>query len=926
MTKRVDVASTWHSMKTEEVMSALKADSRGLSREEAERRLREFGFNELKERKRVTALQIFLGQFKDIFVIMLLIAVIISIMIAWYKTATTTGAQGSIDEYVDAITIGAIVVLNSVVGFVQEYRSEKAMEAMKKLTAPKARVLREGKEVVIPAREVVPGDIALLESGDRIAADGRLIETVDLKTDEAVLTGESTPVEKETGVIDEKTPIADRKNSVFMATHIIYGRGKAVITSTGMNTEFGKIAEMVQAVEEEETPLKQKLGRFAKKLGIIIIIVCAIIFALELYEIFVIRGYKGTAVMENIMETFMTAVALAVSAVPEGLPAVVTVSLALGARELAKRNAIIRRLASAETLGATTVICSDKTGTLTKGEMTVRKIYVNGEMIDVTGSGYEPKGEFLRGGARINPNEDSSLSLLLKTGTLCTNATYDGKSVIGDTTEGALIVAAAKAGMTKEDLEKTYPRVHEVPFTSERKRMTTVHKTPEGKVFAYVKGAPEIVLERCSHVLKSDEVKKLSAKEEKTILETNEKMASDALRVLGVAYKELPNNALEKIDAESAEKDLVFVGLMGMIDPPREEAKEANQKCQQAGIKTVMITGDHKLTAVAIAKELGMLKSDVVLTGAELDEMSDEEFEKIVEDVSVYARVSPEHKIRIVRALKKKGHIVAMTGDGVNDAPALKQSDIGVAMGISGTDVTREAADMVLADDNFATIVNAVEGGRGIYDNIRKFSFFLLRCNFDELAIIGTFALLGLELPLTAGMILWINLVTDGGPALALTMDPPEKDVMERPPRNPNEGILHGRMASIIVTFTAQFLLTGGLFYWQYYMLPGPLTELKLAQARTMAFLRATLQELFVVWNCRSERHNAFRVGFLSNKFLLVAVVISGLLTILVPFIGLFGTIVLDDPMEWAVAIIASLSGLLILPEIFYGRKIWRWT
>ncbi len=926
MAKRVDVASTWHSMKTEEVMSALKADPRGLSREEAERRLREFGFNELKERKRVTALQIFLGQFKDIFVIMLLIAVAISIMIAWYKTSTAPSGEGAINEYVDAITIGAIVVLNAVVGFVQEYRSEKAMEAMKKLTAPKARVLREGKEVIIPAREVVPGDILLLEAGDRIPADGRLIETVDLKTDEAVLTGESTPVEKETGVIDEKTPIADRKNSVFMATHVIYGRGKAVITSTGMNTEFGKIAEMVQAVEEEETPLKQKLGRFAKKLGIIIVIVCAIIFALELYEIFVIKGYRGTAVVENIMDTFMTAVALAVSAVPEGLPAVVTVSLALGARELAKRNAIIRRLSSAETLGATTVICSDKTGTLTKGEMTVRKIYVNGKIIDVTGSGYEPKGEFLREGNRIDPKEDNGLNLLLRAGTLCTNASYDGKTVIGDTTEGALIVAAAKAGMTKEELEKTYPRVHEVPFTSERKRMTTVHKTPEGKLFAYVKGALEIVLERCSYILKNDEIKKLSAKEEKAILEMNEKMASEALRVLGVAYKELSDNTTEKFDDKSLESDLVFVGLMGMIDPPREEAKEANQKCQQAGIKTVMITGDHKLTAVAIAKELGMLRSDRVLTGAELDEMSDEEFEKIVEDVSVYARVSPEHKIRIVKALKKKGHIVAMTGDGVNDAPALKQADIGVAMGISGTDVTREAADMVLADDNFATIVNAVEGGRSIYDNIRKFSFFLLRCNFDELAIIGTFALMGLELPLTAGMILWINLVTDGGPALALTMDPPEKDVMERPPRNPNEGILHGRIASIITTFTLQFLLTGGLFYWQYYMLPGPLTETKLAQARTMAFIRATLQELFVVWNCRSERRNAFRVGFLSNKFLLVAVIVSAFLTILVPFIGLFGTVVLDDPMEWAIAIIASLSGLLILPEIFYGRKIWRWT
>jgi Ca2+-transporting ATPase len=918
----------WHAVETEELMKALKATEKGLSEEEAKRRLEEFGPNELVERKGVTPLQIFLGQFKDIFVIMLLIAIVISLVVAWYKTSIASNAEGSIDEYVDAITIGAIVVLNAVVGFVQEYRSEKAMEAMKKLTAPKARLLREGKEVIVPAKEVVPGDIVLLESGDRIPADGRLLEVVDLKTDEAVLTGESTPVEKVTGVFDEKTPVADRKNSVFMATHITYGRGRAAITSTGMSTEFGRVAEMVQAVETVDTPLKQKLARFAKKLGIIIVVICAIIFVLELYEIFVIGVGGVNEAIGEIADAFMIAVSLAVSAVPEGLPAVVTISLALGARELAKRKSIIRKLASAETLGATTVICSDKTGTLTKGEMTVRKIYTNDKMIDVTGVGYESKGDFLLDGARIDPKEDTYLALLLRAGTLCSNASYDGKSVIGDTTEGALIVAAAKAGMTKENLESMYPRLQEVPFTSERKRMTTVHKSPEGEVSAYVKGAPEIILERCNRILKGDKTTKMTEKERKHILETNEEMAKEALRVLAVAYKELPTATSEKFDEKNLEKDLVFLGLTGMIDPPRAEAKEANRLCQQAGIKTVMITGDHKLTAVAIAKELGMLKSDVVLTGAELDNMSDEEFEKIVEDVVVYARVSPEHKLRIVKALKNKGQIVAMTGDGVNDAPALKQADIGVAMGITGTDVTREAADMVLADDNFATIVNAVEGGRTIYNNIRKFSFFLMRCNFDELGIIATFALLGglgilpeAALPLTTGMILWLNLVTDGGPALALTMEPPEPDVMERPPRNPNEGVLHGRFASIITTFTFQFLLTGGIFYWQRYILNEPLEY-----AQTMAFMRATLQELFVVWNCRSERHNAFRISFVSNKFLLVAVVGSALLTLALPYIGLFGMVPITDPFDWAIVIVASLSGLLILPEIFYGRKIWRWT
>ncbi|MGQ9625034.1 MAG: cation-translocating P-type ATPase [Candidatus Bathycorpusculaceae bacterium] len=897
-------------MKTEEVMEALKTDQKGLTSEEASNRLQKYGYNELVERKRISPLQIFLNQFKDIFVIMLLIAILLSVIGGWYET-TVVGSEGGINEYVDAITIGAIVVLNSVVGFVQEYRSEKAIEAMKKLAAPRARVLRDGKETIIPAREVVPGDIILIEAGDRIPADARLLETVELKTEEAALTGESTPVDKGVEIVDEKTPVADRRDMAFMGTYTTYGRGKAVVVATGMNTEFGKIAEMVQAVEEEETPLKQKLERFAKKLATIIVVACAIIFVLEIIR----EGYH----LENIVDMFMTAVALAVSAVPEGLPAVVTVSLALGARELAKRNAILRRLASAETLGATTVICSDKTGTLTKGEMTVRKIYVDGKIIDVTGVGYEAKGEFLLDGKPLDPKSNDDLRLLLGASTLCTNAQYDGKTIIGDTTEGALIVAAAKAGMTRETLEKAYPRVHEVPFTSERKRMTTVHKSSENKLFAYMKGAPEVVLERCMSVIVDGEVRKLGEVRRKEILKVNEQMASDALRVLGVAFKEFKSSSTKKFDDDELESDMVFVGLMGMIDPPREEAKVAVKKCEGAGIKTVMITGDHKLTAVAIAKELGMLKSDMALTGVELDAMSDEEFEKIVENVSVYARVAPEHKIKIVRALKKKGHIVAMTGDGVNDAPALKQADIGVAMGITGTDVTREAADIVLADDNFATIVNAVEGGRTIYDNIRKFSFFLLRCNFDELVIIGTFAILGLELPLTAAMILWINLVTDGGPAIALTMDPPADDVMERPPRNPQEGILHGRIASILATFVTQFLGTAMLFYISYYIMGEPLEE-----ARSLAFVQATLQELVIVWNCRSEKHNAFKVGFTSNKFLLLSVIISAAATAIIPYTGFFGTAPMTL-MDWALITPISFSGFLILPEIFYGRKIWKW-
>jgi len=896
------MSSEWYSMEKKQLLESLKATEKGLSTEEAERRLKEFGPNELVEKKGVTPLQIFLGQFKDIFVIMLLIAIGISV---------------AISEFVDAATIGAIVFLNSIVGFVQEYRSEKAMEAMKQLTAPKARVMRDGTEMFIPSKEVVPGDIVLLEAGDRIPADARLLEVVDLKTDEAILTGESTAVDKKDVVLNPKTAVADRKNFVFMATHITYGRGKAIIASTGMKTEFGKVAEMVQSVETVETPLKQKLTKFAKKLGMIIIAVCAIIFMLELYELFVL----GTSSIGEIIGAFETAIALAVSAVPEGLPAVVTVSLALGARELAKRNALIRKLSSAETLGATDIICSDKTGTLTKGEMTVRKIYVDNKMIDVTGAGYEPKGEFLLNGVPVDPKEDTDLTLLLKASTLCSNANYDGTKVLGDTTEGALIVAAAKAGIKKEHLDTCHSRIQEVPFTSERKRMTTAHKSPDGELFSYVKGAVEILLDHSGHILKGGKIIKLSQKEKEQILKTNEELANQALRVLAIAYKELPKTETGKYDEEDLETDLVFVGLAGMIDPPRAEAKGAIELCRKAGIKTVMITGDHKLTAVAIAQELGIMEKEsaLALTGAELDKMSEEEFDKIVEAVSVYARVSPEHKLRIVRALKKKGHIVAMTGDGVNDAPALKQADIGIAMGITGTDVTREAADMVLADDNFATIVTAVEGGRAIYDNIRKFSFFLLRSNFDELLVIGVFALLGMPLPLTASMILWINLVTDGGPALALSLDPPQEDLMSRPPRDPREGILHGRFASILATFVTQFLGTGVLFAVAYFV-----WGRSLAEAQTMAFVQATLQELLIVWNCRSETKNAFRVGFTSNKFLLLAVVVSGILTVLLPYTGLLGTAPLDL-MDWAIVVPISLSGLLIMPEIFYGRKIWRW-
>jgi Ca2+-transporting ATPase len=930
-------------------MRALSATSDGLTSQEAQERLKKYGYNELQEKKKRTALQMFLEELKDVFILLLIFATIASAIIGYYDL-TRGAAEGFLDAFTDAITIGIIVVLVAVTGFVQEYRSEKAIEALKKLAAPKARVMRDGKEMMIPARDVVPGDLLVLESGDTVAADARVLQAVELKADEAVLTGESIPVAKSPEPLEPDASMAERKNMLFMATHTIYGRGKAVVTSTGMNTEVGKIAELVQSTEEEETPLQKKLNRFAKKIAVIVTILAAIIFALELFA----EGLKVKALIDS----FLIAISLAISVVPEGLPAIVTITLALGAREFAKRHAIIRRLSSAESLGATTVICSDKTGTLTKGEMTVRRIYNSGKTVEVTGVGYEPKGEFRHSTVSFNAKEDNDLSLLLTIGALCNNAALEKENaawnIMGDPTEGALIVAAAKAGLERTQLEKMYPRVWEGPFTSERKRMSTVHLTPEGEHIAFVKGAPEIILERCTRILENGKEKNLTDAKRKEILEKNEKLASDALRVLGMAFNRLPQTQKE-FDEDNVENDLVFAGLEGMIDPPREEAIEANKKCEKAGIKTVMITGDHKLTATAVAKEIGMMKENsLVLTGAELENMKDEEFGKIVEDVAVYARMSPEHKLRIVEAWKKKGHVVAMTGDGVNDAPAVKSADVGISMGISGTDVTREASDMVLTDDNFATIVRAVEEGRVIYDNIRKYARFLISCNFDEVLVIGTFAILaGLAgaggevfypVPLIAAMLLWINLVTDGAPAVSLALDPPDEDVMERQPRKPGEGILHGMSAFIITSFVLQSTGTILLFALNYYIFPthpwgwpnGPINEaarqLTLNEARTTAFIQATLFELFVVWNCRSEKRSVWRMGrgAFKNKWFVIAEIVSIGTTLAIPYIpvtaAMFHLVPLT-PLDMIQVIgVASWGLLFVLPEYLMGRKIWRWT
>ena len=791
------------------------------------------------------------------------------------------------------------------------------MEAMRKMTAPTARVLRDGHETSLSAKEIVPGDIVLLDEGDRVPADALLLKVASLKTDEAPLTGESTPSDKIVDVVGEKTPVADRRNSVFMGTHVVYGHGKAVVTSTGMNTEFGKIASAVQTIEENKTPLKTKLDALAKRMGIIVVAFCVVIFLLE------IARYGAT--IHNMLESLMSAIALAVSAVPEALPALVTVTLAIGARTLAKNNALVRKLASAETLGATTVICADKTGTLTKGEMTVRQIYVDGQIAEVSGAGYEAKGDFCyTEGATCGLQESKHLDMILRIGALSNNAHYDGDRILGDPTEGALIVAAAKAGMALGDLQEQYPRIGEIPFSSERKRMTTIHHSSNPGTVAYVKGAPEIVLARCTHVLANGHTEELDDGKRQEILQTNERLARGALRVLGLAYRELPDGMQDFTEGD-VEQSLTFVGLQGMIDPPRQEVIDALKLTKKAGITNVMITGDHKLTAAAIAKEIGMIDEitdDVVMTGAQLDELSDEAFEQVIEKVRVYARVSPMHKFRIVEAWKNRGEIVAMTGDGVNDAPALKLADIGVAMGISGTDVSKEASDIVLADDNYATLVRAVEGGRAIFDNIRKLLRFLLACSFTQLLVVGGWVLAGFKLPLLPIHILWINLVTDGPPAIALSVDPAEDGIMDRPPRNPRASIFNGMLNFITLSFLTQSI--GSSICFAY----GMFVQNSYETAITMTFLQAALFELFVIWNCRSETRSFWRLGKrnFNNRFFVLATIGSALLTVGLTFFAAtrewFHLVPLTWP-EWIIVILTASTGLwLVLPEWFNkGRK-----
>ncbi len=880
----------WHTLSAADTITRLKTSpDTGLTAADAAARLTEYGPNQLTAGHKVSAWELLAEQFKNILVIILLIAV---------------GLSAFLGHEVEAIAIGVIVMFAVVLGFVQEFRAERAMEALREMAAPTATVLRDGKEMKIPANDVVPGDILLLNAGDKIAADARLIEVHTLKSDEASLTGESLPVEKHADPLpDPKLGVGDHKNIVHSGTIVTYGRGRAVVVTTGMQTEFGQIAGMLQTVESEDTPLQKNLDKVGKTLAKAALVIVILISALGFY-----RG-------EPLLEIFIFGIALAVAVVPEALPAVVTISLAIGVQRMVKRHALIRRLPAVETLGSTTVICSDKTGTLTKDEMTVRAVYVAGQMIEVSGSGYDPAGEFSQNGKTVKPSE--SVLELLRGGTLASDAKLikeeHGYDIQGDPTEGGIVVAAQKAGLFKDALDKEFPRKDEVPFTSETKRMTTLHDGNGGQM-AYAKGAPEVILQSCTRAWGETSEEVMTDAGRKAILDAAKAMAQKAMRVIAIARK-------GGVGIGEAEKGMKFIGLVGMIDPPRPEAKAAIAKCREAGIRAIMITGDHPVTAEAIARELGLLTTEKVVTGQELEAMDDKTFETEVNKIAVYARVSPAHKLRVVTALQKQGDIVAMTGDGVNDAPALKKADIGVAMGITGTDVTKEAAAMTLTDDNFASIVAAVEEGRGIFGNIKKYLMYLLSANIGEIGIMTGATILGWPLPLSAVQILYVNLATDGLPALALAVDPPESDLMKRPPRDPKHGIFSRAVILLmLIGGIWSTIINLGVFWFGTHSGRGA------DEAMTMTFVCLVLVEFFKAYGFRSDRHSIIR-GMFRNKWLNIAMIWELLLLLLVVYVPVlhepFNTFALTSE-DWLVILPVAITIIPVL-EIgkWFVRKGW---
>jgi P-type Ca2+ transporter type 2C len=862
--------------------------SSGLSNKEAARRLAAYGPNELEAADVIAPWQILLAQFKNVLILILLVAV---------------GLSAVLGHATEAAVISVIVGFAAVLGFVQEYRAERAIEALRQMAAPNATVVRDGKEDDVPARELVPGDVVLLRAGDRASADARLSEVVALQVEESSLTGESLPVEKQTtALVGEELQLGDRTNMVYAGTTVTYGKGRGVVVATGMETEFGGIARMLQTIERGKTPLQLSLDRVGMLLARTAFVLVVAVVGLGL-----LRG-------EAFLDMLLFGAALAVAVVPEALPAVTTISLTLAAQRMVRRQALIRSLPAIETLGSVSVVCSDKTGTLTKDQMTVRKVFSGGQMVEVSGAGYEPDGVFRRDGSPVEISaalvQTLRASALASDAQLVRSETDDEWQVRGDPTEAALIVAAAKAGLHRPDLLAERPRVDEIPFTSEAKRMTTVHETPNGSV-AYTKGAPEVVLEACTRQLTASGETALDGEGREALLETARQMASEALRVLAVAGR-------TSATVENAERELTFLGLVGMIDPPRPEAKAAVRTCEEAGIRPVMITGDHPLTAEAIAREIGLLAEGRAVTGSELESMEGDELAREAETIQVYSRVSPEHKLRIVTALQQNGHSVAMTGDGVNDAPALKKADIGVAMGITGTDVTKEAAAMTLTDDNFASIVAAVEEGRSVFGNIKKYLMYLLSANLGEIGLLVGASLLGKPLPLSAVQILYVNLATDGLPALALAVDPPERGLMRRPPRRRGEGIFTKRVVALIVTGGAwSALVTLSLFSWAVS------TERVLAEAMTMTLATLVLIEFFKAYSYRSDRHSVIDRPF-ANRWLNLAIVWEIVLLVLVvnvPFLqDAFGTRSLSAA-DWGIVVSSAVT---IVPVLEVAKRVIR--
>jgi len=971
------MSKPWHRMGADEVSAALGSDvAAGLSPEECRKRLQEFGPNLLEGAPPVPWWRILLAQFQDLMVIVLLVA-----------TAISYG----MGETADAITIVVIVVLNALLGFVQEYRAERSLEALKDLTAPTARVRRGGQELTVAARDLVPGDLLLVEAGDRVPADARLVEGSGLEVEEAALTGESLPVRKSAAWVGgEDVPLGDRRNMLYMGTNVTRGRGAALVVATGMETEMGRIAGLIQEVAEEETPLQRRLAQLGKWLVAGCLAVCAVVVLAGLLR-------EDALTRSGLSQLFLAGVSLAVAAIPEGLPAIVTVSLALGVQRMIRRSAIVRKLQAVETLGCATVICSDKTGTLTKNEMMVRTAWVAGRRYTVTGDGYRPAGEFLLDDRPVNPQEDPDLAQALKSAALCSNARLipagrdrrggrrkaragalgaaaPGRgeyAIQGDPTEGALVVAAQKGGYRLPALQERYPRVVEVPFESERRRMSVLTGADGGGHAVHVKGAPDVILELSTHLLRDGRIVPLTDADREAILAENLRMAGDALRVLAVAFRPWPGGgpagrngqagraasatrpegpagpgeqeglspeALADLGTDEAaavlERDLVFLGLFGMIDPPRPEVKKAVAAANRAGIRTVMITGDHPATALAVARELGIAgPGDRAMTGQELDQLTGSQLMDAVQECRVFARVSPQHKLQIVRALKALGEVVAMTGDGVNDAPAVKEADIGIAMGRTGTDVTKEASAMILADDNYATIVAAVEEGRGIYDNIRKFIRYLLSCNTGEVLTMFLAAIMRMPLPLLPIQILFVNLVTDGLPAMALGVEPTDPDVMRRPPRSPDEGVFARRLGiKILGRGVLIGLGTLTAFLIAFFTIPGtpgvaPYDDpAVLGPARTMALATLVCAQLIHVFDCRSE-HRAIWETPLSHNPWLVAAVASSLTALLLavywpPLAAVFGTAPLTL-WQWLVVLLLASAGEVLVAIrrlVLFGR------